>query len=501
MALQVGKPDQAVVGLPLSADETVRTVRHLANGTVATKEIKAHVYRSADGVERYEGIFPSTDPAQQEATELVFIIDHAKHNSILLNSRLKTATIQSLPQNAGVVISLLPLQNQPTDPRVKPQDMSTIDLGKQTENMWELHGKRIKGTIPAGVAGNDAPLTVSTEVWVSTELKIVVRQIEQNPFSGERTMELTNIRREEPAPSLFQVPDGYTVKTRAAIPEIPPQLHPASSAIPEQRTKQIEDALNNPDPGIKNNVAYGLAQNGDHLADAQVLSQQALLLEEQRIADAVSGADPATAFDQMVPLSRFWDTAGYVYFRAHQLDKAEAYLRAAWELNPNSLFATHLGFAYEADSKRDAAVAMYRTALSAKPSAAGLDAIQSHLAKLGNADASPLPIDVAAPLPGFTPTSRTSTDEILIDIVISHGHPPVITLLKGDSSVKKPLTQAIESALASSLPDNGPELVIRQARVVCKSGDTPACSLHFTNTREFTTAEQARRNALRTSVP
>ncbi len=64
-----------------------------------------------------------------------------------------------------------------------------------------------------------------------------------------------------------------------------------SPNVPEQRTKQIQDALNNPNPVVKNNVAYGLAQNGDHLADAQLLAEQAVQLQEQQIADAVSGGD------------------------------------------------------------------------------------------------------------------------------------------------------------------------------------------------------------------
>ena len=111
------------------------------------------------------------------------------------------------------------------------------------------------------------------------------------------------------------------------------------------------------------------------------------------------------------------------------------------------------------------------------------------------------PSIIATPLPAFNPQLAPGDEEPLVDIVLSHNHPPVVTLLKGKSALKKPLTQAIQSALASSLPDGGPELVIRRARVTCAAGNTPSCVMRFTNTREFTAVEQARRDALQPPLP
>lgn len=218
MTIQNGKPEKPVVGLPIIADQSVRNVMHLANGMAVTRELKGHFYRSADGVERYEGTVVSTDPANPAPPVLVYILDRVKRTTVLLNAKLMTATVQHLPDNATITISFLALQVQPQFRTIKQEDVTTNDLGKHTQDMRELVGKRITATIPAGKIGNDQPLQVVSEEWISQQDKLIVKQEEQNPLSGERTFALTNIRSEEPDPALFEIPKGYTVKEQTSTP-------------------------------------------------------------------------------------------------------------------------------------------------------------------------------------------------------------------------------------------------------------------------------------------
>lgn len=217
ITIQNGKPEKPVVGLPIIADQSVRIVTHLANGMAVTRELKGRIYRSADGLERYQGTVVSTDPANPSPTMMAYIIDRVKRTAVLLNSKLLTATTQHLPDNATVTISFLPLQ-VPTQYRtIKLEDVSTSDIGKHTQDGLELTGKRTTGNIPVGKIGNDQPLQVITEEWLSQQQKLIIKQVEQNPLSGERTFELTNIRSEEPDPALFEIPKGYTVKEQAPV--------------------------------------------------------------------------------------------------------------------------------------------------------------------------------------------------------------------------------------------------------------------------------------------
>jgi hypothetical protein len=43
--------------------------------------------------------------------------------------------------------------------------------------------------------------------------------VNEDPRTGTATMELTDLEKGEPDPTLFQVPEGYTVKDRAPEPQ------------------------------------------------------------------------------------------------------------------------------------------------------------------------------------------------------------------------------------------------------------------------------------------
>jgi hypothetical protein len=88
----------------------------------------------------------------------------------------------------------------------------TESLGKQTIEGVEAEGTRNVTTIPAGEIGNDRPIEIVFERWYSPELQTVVMTRHSDPRFGETTYRLTNISREEPARSLFEVPAGYTIK-------------------------------------------------------------------------------------------------------------------------------------------------------------------------------------------------------------------------------------------------------------------------------------------------
>jgi hypothetical protein len=66
--------------------------------------------------------------------------------------------------------------------------------------------------IPAGAIGNELPITVTSEEWLSPDLKVLVMTKHADPRSGETTYRLTGITRSEPDPSLFELPAGMTIK-------------------------------------------------------------------------------------------------------------------------------------------------------------------------------------------------------------------------------------------------------------------------------------------------
>jgi hypothetical protein len=101
--------------------------------------------------------------------------------------------------------------SEPSDEPVNP-NVTKESLGAQTVNGVSAQGTRFTRTIPAGKIGNDKPITVTREIWYSSDLQMVVQSKHSDPRFGETTYSLTNIQRNEPPASLFTVPSDYSVK-------------------------------------------------------------------------------------------------------------------------------------------------------------------------------------------------------------------------------------------------------------------------------------------------
>jgi hypothetical protein len=67
-------------------------------------------------------------------------------------------------------------------------------------------------TLAAGTIGNDRTVTQSREFWYSADLKTNISITRKDPREGTQAVHLTLLSRDEPDPSVFAVPAGYTVE-------------------------------------------------------------------------------------------------------------------------------------------------------------------------------------------------------------------------------------------------------------------------------------------------
>jgi hypothetical protein len=206
MSVENNKPDKPITGLPFSADQHIRTVQHLANGITLTHQMTGRIYRSSTGLERSEATPVTTDKASKPPVTLAWIVDRSQHTVICLHVQSKFATITHVPANRTVTVSFLALSQMPES--LKPGKPETTDLGRRTYEGLQVTGKRVTRTTNSDQAGNDAPLQSTREQWVYPQLNLIVDEIERDPEYGEREVELTNIRAEEPDPGLFNIPEG-----------------------------------------------------------------------------------------------------------------------------------------------------------------------------------------------------------------------------------------------------------------------------------------------------
>jgi hypothetical protein len=230
-------PAAPVLGAPYSATMTNEFVQTLSDGTHITQSTTGNVARDSQGRTRQDASLPAIgNLSAADAPHLVFIQDPVSHTAYTLNLTDKTAQkMPAAPMNvsipdgpndgprvvmrvegsapAGAMSPPLPPPGIMIQRTVKADqgNVSTEDLGTQSMQGVQVTGTRTTRTIPANEIGNDAPITIVTEVWTSPELKTIIYSKRSDPRMGEQTFQLTNIDRSEPDASLFTVPSDFKV--------------------------------------------------------------------------------------------------------------------------------------------------------------------------------------------------------------------------------------------------------------------------------------------------
>lgn len=203
---------------PYSATRTTTRVQTLADGTTITHTNVQKEARDSAG-RTYHAIQPQLGGVSGRQLDLTIytVSDPLKRIMVHWTSNGKIVTVTHWPEPQRPHPLPVPHNNQanpPVLPRVQRDnpDLQAEDLGAQTINGVQAHGRRITHIIPADKVGNNQQITVTTETWFSSELRTDVLLITDDPRSGNTRTELSEIDLNEPDPSLFQPPAGYTVQ-------------------------------------------------------------------------------------------------------------------------------------------------------------------------------------------------------------------------------------------------------------------------------------------------
>ena len=242
-----------VKNAPYSAEVINETQQNLADGNQITSKTSSMTYRDSAGRTRNEVHNPKGE------LRMVHISDPVEGTNYMLNpvtkiaskftrrpevahealakAREKIAEIQRREGKSGhaevrerVEVRVLSnVDGQPMPGVALRERLGPVITGAFGDMKWsakattrELGSKDIEGVkaegkvrsydIPAGEVGNRNAIVVSDEIWYSPELQVPLLTKHSDPRSGDRIYRLDNIKREEPAASLFVVPSDYTVK-------------------------------------------------------------------------------------------------------------------------------------------------------------------------------------------------------------------------------------------------------------------------------------------------
>ena len=206
---------------PFSAIEVRHSQQVLADGTHVDHTDTSNFYRDAEGRMRVQGtrVVVLFDPTI-DATYTLHLQERV-YDQYSAGGRGKSSTTIAAygnsnhidtPGVAGPVETVtwgqIPHGSEPVT------HVETEQLGGRSIDGLLCKGTRVTVTIPAHAVGNDRELHVVNERWYSDDLMALVRSSNEDPRFGTTTYELTEVKRGDPEPSLFRLPEGFTKSAR-----------------------------------------------------------------------------------------------------------------------------------------------------------------------------------------------------------------------------------------------------------------------------------------------
>jgi tetratricopeptide (TPR) repeat protein len=163
-----------------------------------------------------------------------------------------------------------------------------------------------------------------------------------------------------------------------------PELEKAASLVPDRPDLQVSlgDAYLNlsqddkalaafdhavelsATPVVWNNIAYQLSLKKSHLDRAQQYAESAVSATAAALRNVSLDRLTREELPLVSSLIAYWDTLGWIEFDEGDLDKAEKYVSAAWEIGHHPEVGDHLGQIYEKRGDKDRALRAYALSLN-----------------------------------------------------------------------------------------------------------------------------------------
>jgi TonB family protein len=201
----------AVPDRPFSATTMMDNIHTLADGTTVTTKTMTTIARDSKGRTHNENRYylRPLDRGEGRIRDIT-IFDPVARTRTTLDPATQQATVVTLPP----LLPQVQLTGRPPTATVRP-DPEREDLGFSSIEGVSVHGFRRSRTIPPGGDGNDRAITVTDEYWYSEELHMNITVKHTDPRHGTQFVTLTQLKRDEPDPKMFEIPAGYTVQTES----------------------------------------------------------------------------------------------------------------------------------------------------------------------------------------------------------------------------------------------------------------------------------------------
>lgn len=228
-----------VTGMPYSGEWTSERTQVRPDGSrVVEAGALRKEFRDSQGRMRRERLIPSDGiSTEKDGVRIVTIDDPASSVEYVLEPGKKIAHRFKIDQRGtGAAADRLDF----------PGPVKTEAL--EAEVIRGVRAEGVRRTIGFPALGNQAAREVVIETWTAADLQIVLREHTNDPLLGETNLRLTELRRDEPAASLFQAPSDYrmveedgdfTIATPMRSRATPPEV---ISRVPAKYTAEARRA-------------------------------------------------------------------------------------------------------------------------------------------------------------------------------------------------------------------------------------------------------------------
>jgi hypothetical protein len=213
-----------VTGAPYSAIREARQTSTLADGTHIDSELpQLRFYRDSQGRMRTEVFsLKTTDGVTTQEIVGVMIFDLAAGKIYHLDSRTKTASLldagrpRATSDSAGPARGIASTATIVSGPAVMPMragesEIKREELGTRMESGLTLTGERETRIYSVGSIGNDREIVATQTTWKSPDLGLTMLLEIHDPRSGDTTLRVSHLDRNEPDPALFELPADYEI--------------------------------------------------------------------------------------------------------------------------------------------------------------------------------------------------------------------------------------------------------------------------------------------------
>jgi hypothetical protein len=220
----------AIPGAPYSAVAVTQSTTTFSDGNRIVRTNTVRYFRDGQGRTRVERTMGGDGVGTASQSNLMIIItDPVGGELYLVRPQSKSVDAMKMtPQVAAAQAATHP----PADGQVPfglmgigmgiGASLSTeaatneTSLGQKVVNGVTATGTRVVRTFPAGVLGNEKPITSTVDEWFSSDLGVPVQITQKSSIGGEISLNLAQLVRGEPDSTLFAAPAGYTVRQAPA---------------------------------------------------------------------------------------------------------------------------------------------------------------------------------------------------------------------------------------------------------------------------------------------